>query len=84
MLQADIVLSHCSKIVLKNDPTFNRETSAFRKQKAFGEKLKVDEETKERAMYKGDTTHGPEKRRSRPNYATFETDPSFVILTVNN
>ena len=84
MLQTNIGFKHCSKIVLKNAPTFNPPTAAFHTQQPLDGKLKADEETKERAMYKGDTTHGPEKRRSRPNYATFETDPSFVILTVNN
>ena len=55
VLRKNLVLKRCSKILLKNYPNFYPESAAFQKQKALGDKIKGDEETKERARYKNDS-----------------------------
>ena len=58
MHASNMVLNRCSQMGIKNDPTFNREIAAFNKQKVLGDKQNLEDEAKERAMYKDDTTQG--------------------------
>ena len=55
MIEQNLVLKHCAKILIKHDPNFDPESAAFQKQQALDDKMREDERMKERAMYKDDS-----------------------------